>query len=123
DGNMSTWNCAEEVYLAERLVEMHPWAEMARLARTGGEANAIGIRIARAASGRDKVAFCGYHGWHDWYLAANLGDESRLSTHLLPGLEAKGVPRSLANTTLPFSYNRFEELEALVRHHEIGVII
>jgi len=55
-GNMSTFNCPEEVYLAERLVEIHPWADMARLARSGGEANAIAVRIARAASGRDKIS-------------------------------------------------------------------
>jgi glutamate-1-semialdehyde 2,1-aminomutase len=119
---MSTLNCPEEVYLAEKLVELHPWADMVRFARTGGEANAIGIRIARAASGRDKVAFCGYHGWHDWYLAANLGDEKNLAGHLLPGLEPKGVPESLRNTIFPFNYNRFDELEALVRAHDIGVI-
>ena len=71
-GNMSTLNCPEEVFLAEKLVELHPWAAMVRFARSGGEANAIAIRIARAASGKDKVAFCGYHGWHDWYLSANL---------------------------------------------------
>jgi len=121
-GNMSTFNCPEEVYLAERLVELHPWADMVRLARSGGEANAIGIRIARAASGRDKVAFCGYHGWHDWYLAANLGDEQSLDGHLLPGLEPKGVPRSLRGSVLPFNYNDFSELEALVHKHDIGVI-
>jgi glutamate-1-semialdehyde 2,1-aminomutase len=121
-GNMSTFNCPEEVALAERLVELHPWADMARLARTGGEANAVAIRIARAASGRDKVAVCGYHGWHDWYLAANLGDEQNLSGHLLPGLEPAGVPRSLRDTVYPFNYNRFEELEALVAEHDIGVI-
>lgn len=121
-GNMSTFNCPEEVYLAERLVELHPWADMVRLARTGGEANAIAIRIARAASGRDKVAFCGYHGWHDWYLAANLGDEQTLDGHLLPGLEPKGVPRGLKGSVLPFNYNDFSELEALVRKHDIGVI-
>lgn len=121
-GNMSTLNCPEEVYLAERLVQMHPWADMARLARSGGEANAIAIRIARAASGRDKVAICGYHGWHDWYLAANLGDEENLDGHLLPGLEPKGVPQSLRGSVLPFRYNHFEELEALVRQHDIGVI-
>lgn len=121
-GNMSTFNCPEEVYLAERLVELHPWADMVRLARTGGEANAIAIRIARAASGRDKVAFCGYHGWHDWYLAANLGDEQTLDGHLLPGLEPKGVPRNLKGSVLPFNYNDFSELEALVQKHDIGVI-
>lgn len=121
-GNMSTFNCPEEVYLAEKLVELHPWADMVRLARSGGEANAIAIRIARAASGRDKVAICGYHGWHDWYLAANLGDEQGLDGHLLPGLEPKGVPRTLRGSVLPFSYNNYAELEALVRNHAIGVI-
>jgi glutamate-1-semialdehyde 2,1-aminomutase len=65
---------------------------MVRFARSGGEANAIAIRIARAASGRDKVAICGYHGWHDWYLSANLSNDKSLDGHLLPGLEPKGVP-------------------------------
>lgn len=121
-GNMSTLNCPEEVYLAEKLVELHPWADMVRFARSGGEANAIAIRIARAASGKDKVAFCGYHGWHDWYLSANLGDEKGLDGHLLPGLDPNGVPRSLQGSVLPFSYNNFAELEALVNAHDIGVI-
>ncbi len=121
-GNMSTLNCPEEVYLAERLIDIHPWAEMARFARSGGEANAIAVRIARAASGRDKVAICGYHGWHDWYLAANLGDEQNLAGHLLPGLDPKGVPQNLRGSVLPFRYNNFPELEALVRDHDIGVI-
>lgn len=121
-GNMSTLNCPEEVYLAERLVAMHPWADMVRFARSGGEANAIAIRIARAASGRDKVAVCGYHGWHDWYLSANLGDDENLAGHLLPGLEPNGVPRNLRGTVFPFNYNNFAELEALVAAHDIGVI-
>ena len=71
-GNMSTLNCEEEVKLVEKLIKLHPWFEMGRLARTGGEANAIAIRIARAYSKKQNIAFCGYHGWHDWYLAANL---------------------------------------------------
>jgi glutamate-1-semialdehyde 2,1-aminomutase len=121
-GNMSTLNCPEEVYLAEKLVELHPWADMVRFARTGGEANAIATRIARAASGRDKVAICGYHGWHDWYLAANLGDDDTLSGHLLPGLEPNGVPQNLRGTVFPFRYNNFSELVALVETHAIGVI-
>jgi glutamate-1-semialdehyde 2,1-aminomutase len=121
-GNMSTLNCPEEVCLAERLVALHPWADMVRLARSGGEANAIAVRIARAASGKDKVAICGYHGWHDWYLAANLGDEQNLSGHLLPGLDPKGVPQELRGSVLPFRYNNFPELEILVRTHDIGVI-
>lgn len=89
NGNMSTLNCPEEVMLAEKLVELHPWADMVRLARSGGEANAIAIRIARAACGKDNVAICGYHGWHDWYLSANLGNDEKLDGHLLPGLEPK----------------------------------
>ncbi len=121
-GNMSTLNCPEEVYLAEKLVEIHPWADMVRLARSGGEANALAIRIARAASGKDKVAVCGYHGWHDWYLSANLGDDKGLDGHLLPGLEPNGVPRNLKGTVFPFNYNNFAELEALVNSQDIGVI-
>jgi len=121
-GNMSTLNCPEEVYLAEKLVELHPWADMVRLARSGGEANAVAIRIARAASGRDKVAICGYHGWHDWYLSANLGDDKNLDGHLLPGLEPNGVPRELRGTVFPFNYNNFDELESLVNTQDIGVI-
>ena len=122
DGNMSTLNCPEEVYLAEKLIELHPWSDMARLARTGGEANAIAIRIARAAFGKDKVAICGYHGWHDWYLAANLGNDNNLSGHLLPGLEPKGVPKNLKESVVAFNYNRIDELEAIIENHDIGVI-
>ena len=121
-GNMSTLNCPEEVYLAEKLIELHPWAEMVRLARSEGEANAIAIRIARAASGKDKVAICGYHGWHDWYLSANLGDDKSLDGHLLPGLEPEGVPRNLRGTVFPFTYNNYSQLEELVKSHDIGVI-
>jgi len=121
-GNMSTLNCPEEVYLAEKLIELHPWAAMVRLARSGGEANAIAIRIARAETGKDKVAICGYHGWHDWYLSANLGDEKNLAGHLLPGLAPNGVPQCLLGTVFPFNYNNFAELETLVKAHDIGVI-
>jgi len=121
-GNMATFNCPEEVYLAEKLVEMHPWADMVRLARTGGEANAIAIRIARAAAGKDKVAVCGYHGWHDWYLSANLGDDKNLDGHLLPGLEPNGVPRSLKDTIFTFQYNDFSSLVNLINLHDIGTI-
>ena len=121
-GNMSTLNCPEEVYLAEKLIDIHPWADMVRLCRSGGEANAIAIRIARAASGKDNVAICGYHGWHDWYLSANLGDDKSLDGHLLPGLEPKGVPRSLKGTVFTFKYNDFDGLETLVDTQDIGVI-
>jgi glutamate-1-semialdehyde 2,1-aminomutase len=122
NGNMSTLNCPEEVFLAERLIELHPWADMVRFARSGGEANSIAIRIARAAVGKSKVAICGYHGWHDWYLSANLGDEKNLAGHLLPGLEPNGVPEELRGTVLPFVYNDFDGLEALIQKNDIGVI-
>ncbi len=112
-GSMCTLNCGEEVELADLLCELHPWAEMVRYARSGGEAMAVAVRIARARTRRDKIAFCGYHGWHDWYLAANLGADDMLDGHLLPGLAPNGVPRALAGTALPFHYNRLDELEAI----------
>lgn len=121
-GNMSTLNCPEEVLLAERLVALHPWAEMARFARSGGEANAISIRIARAATGRDTVAICGYHGWHDWYLATNLKNDLALQEHVLPGLYPKGVPRALAGTVQPFSFNRLDQLERIAASHELAAV-
>lgn len=121
-GNMSTFNCPEEVFLAEKLIEINPWADMVRFARSGGEANAIAIRIARAASGKDKVAICGYHGWHDWYLSTNLGAENGLKGHLLPGLSTVGVPSNLKGSTVPFLFNDYEELEDIVKTQDIGVI-
>ena len=125
DGNMSTLNCPEEVYLAEKLVEIHPWSDMVRFARTGGEINSIAIRIARATTGRDKVAICGYHGWHDWYLSSNLNNINNLDGHLLPGLESNGVPRNLTGTTLPFEYNNIDQLENLIKnnHNKVAAII
>lgn len=125
NGITTTLNCPEEVELAELLFELHPWAEMVRYARSGGEAASMAIRIARAATGRDKVAFCGYHGWCDWYLAANLGENSALDGQLMPGLEPAGVPRGLKGTALPFRYNRLEELEKIVFDHgeELAAII
>lgn len=123
NGNGSTLNCPEEVYLAERLVALHPWSDMVRFARTGGEANAIAVRIARAASGKDKVAVCGYHGWHDWYLSANLPNSENLASHLLPGLEPNGVPKDLQGSVLPFRYNDLSQIESLIKDNEdIGVI-
>lgn len=110
-------NCPDEVLLAQTLIELHPWAEQARFARCGGEALAIAARIARAATQRETIAFCGYHGWSDWYLAANLSTEQALDGHLLPGLNPRGVPRGLVNTALPFNYNRIDELAAIVRDH------
>ena len=101
---------------------MHPWANKVRFARTGGEANSIAVRIARAASGKDNIAICGYHGWHDWYLASNLEDNKSLNNHLLPGLNPVGVPSNLKGTVFPFEYNNFEELKRLIKDKNIGAI-
>ena len=114
DGVSSSLNCPEEVELAEVLCEIHPWAEMARFTRSGGEAMVVAVRLARAHTGKDKVAFCGYHGWHDWYLAANVGTENALGEHLIAGLDPRGVPKGLAGTALPFRFNRTSELEGIV---------
>lgn len=110
-GSSSSLNGPEEVELAELLCKIHPWADMVRYARTGGEAMAVSVRIARAKTGKDIVAFCGYHGWHDWYLAANLSEDSALDGHLIPGLNPSGVPRGLQGTAYPFSYNDLEGLK------------
>ncbi len=131
-GSMSTLNPPEEVELAELLVSLHPWAEQARFARTGGEAMAVAVRLARAATGRDRVALCGYHGWSDWYLAANLssadGDEASRNApapDLLPGLEPAGVPKGLTDTALPFHFNQLEELEAIFaeRANDLAAVV
>jgi glutamate-1-semialdehyde 2,1-aminomutase len=121
-GSMCTLNDPAEVEVARRLVELHPWSECVRYARTGGESMAVAVRIARAHTGRDVVAFCGYHGWSDWYLAANLPtekarDDDSLQGHLLPGLEPQGVPAGLAGTALPFRYNHLDELQEIVKKH------
>lgn len=114
DGNLTTFNCPEEVYLAERMIELNPWASGVRYTRGGGEANAVCVRIARAFTGKDKVAICGYHGWHDWYVSVNLGESDALAGHLLPGIPTGGVPRGLRGTSIPFHYNNFDELLDIV---------
>jgi glutamate-1-semialdehyde 2,1-aminomutase len=121
--NMSSLNCPEDVFLAEKLLELHPWADNAKFARTGGEANAMAIRIARTYSKKENIAVCGYHGWHDWYLAANLNKEDDLKTHLLPGLGTKGVLKKLKNTVFTFMFNDLKKLEKLIKNDDIGVII
>ena len=125
NGSMCTLNSPEEVELAEKLIRLHPWAEQVRYARCGGEAMAIAVRIARAYTKKDIVAFCGYHGWHDWYLAANLADDRNLDGHLLPGLAPAGVPRGLKGTSMPFQYNHEDELEAIAEKQEgrLAVIV
>lgn len=124
-GNSSSLNAPEEVDLAELLCELHPWAGRVRYTRSGGEALAVAVRIVRAATGRDRIAFCGYHGWSDWYLAANLSGDESLTGHLLPGLSPLGVPKGLLGTALPFRYNSLTELAAIFKRHpgEIAAVV
>lgn len=123
-GVASTFNCPEEVALADLLCKLHPWADMVKFTRGGGEALSVAVRIARAATGKDKVAFCGYHGWSDWYLAANLSSKKHLDGHLLAGLEPLGVPRGLLGTAIPFHYNNIDELEKIFKENkDIGVVV
>ena len=123
DGNMTTLNAPEEVELAELLLKLHPWAGMVRYGRTGSDAAQIAVRISRAYTRKDKVAFCGYHGWPDWYIAANIANKRNLDDQLLPGLKSLGVPRVLRETAIPFHYNNIGELKAIVKKHKIGTII
>ena len=113
-GSMCTLNAPEEVELADRLCAIHPWAERVRFARTGGETCAVAARIARAATDRSVIAVCGYHGWQDWYLAANLGDNDALRGHLLPGLDPLGVPRELRGTLVTFPYEDRAAFQAVL---------
>ncbi len=121
-GNLTSLNCPEEVELAERLVSIHPWSEKVKLARSGGEANAIAIRIARANTNKHNVAFCGYHGWHDWYLSSNLNNSKNLDQHLIPGLNPIGVNKALKKTSFSFEYNNFNQLKKIVNENDIGII-
>jgi glutamate-1-semialdehyde 2,1-aminomutase len=116
-GSFCTLNNPEEVQLAQKLLSLHPWAGGVRYARSGGEAMAVAVRIARARTRRDVIAFCGYHGWSDWYLAANLGEKSALDGHLLPGLSPNGVPRGLVGTACPFAYNQIDQLKEIIARH------
>jgi len=114
-----------EIELAEEIVKVIPCAEMVRFGKSGGEADAVAIRIARGFTGRDKVVFCGYHGWHDWYIAANLESPDILNTHLLPNIPTTGVPKSLKGTAIPFEYNNLSSLKEVLEKNkkEVACII
>ncbi len=114
-GSMSTLNPPEDVYLADEMIKLHSWAGGVKYTRSGGESMAVAIRIARAFTNREKILFCGYHGWHDWYLAANLKSKDKLSYHLLPGINPKGVPKNLKNSTIPFKFNDWKDLKKIVK--------
>ena len=121
-GNMTSLNCPEEVYLSRKILMHHSWASMSKFTRGGGEANAVAIRIARSNTKKKNVAFCGYHGWHDWYLSANINSKKNLDQHLMSGLNYDGIPKSLKNTSYPFPYNDFQYLSKLISKKNIGII-
>ncbi len=124
-GVLGSINNALEVEVAQTIIDMVPCAEMVKFCKSGGEADAIAVRIARGFTGKEKVLFCGYHGWHDWYMAANLTSKNSLDQHLLPGLSPKGVPESLIGTCLPFEYNNLDQLNKLLKENsgEVACII
>lgn len=122
NGNLTSLNCPEEVYVSREILKHHSWASMAKFTRGGGEANAVAIRIARASTKKKNVAFCGYHGWHDWYLSANINSKKNLDYHLMAGLNFDGIPENLKNTSFPFPYNDFDYLLKLINKKNIGII-
>jgi len=123
NGVNTTLNPPEEVYLAEKLLQLNSFAGGVKFARTGAEAMSIAVRIARAYTGKEKIAFSGYHGWSDWYLATNLENENNLNEHLLEGLSPKGIPAGLSGTAIPFKYNDALDLEKQVKGKDIGAIV
>ncbi len=125
NGSMCTLNATEEVDLAKELLRIHKWSGMAKFCKSGGEACMVAIRIARAYSNKNNIAFCGYHGWHDWYLATNMNNSKNLDKQLLPGLKTRGVSQSFKNSIKPFMYNDINSLKKIFkkRNNNIGIII
>jgi len=120
-GSIYTLNSPLEIELAEELCKTLPSAEMVRYTKGGGEACAVAARIARGATGRDIILFCGYHGWHDWYQAANFGVDPESGEYPFAGIEPIGVPKALANTVIPFRYGDLAMLETLLNEHHDNV--
>ncbi len=102
---------------------MNPWAQMARYTKTGGEANLIALRAARSFANNYKIAFCGYHGWHDWYLSTNLQNSKNLNTHLMPYINTKGIPKNLKNQTFGFNFNDIKNFKKIVKKHKLAAVI
>lgn len=122
-GNLATLNSPEEVYLAEKLLQLMPWASKVKFTRSGGEASTVALRISRAASGKDKVMICGYHGWHDWYLAANLNNSNALNNHLMNQVPIKGVPKNLNKNIVVFKSNDINDFKKKISEHkDIGTV-
>ena len=123
NGSVSTLNSNYDYELSKLLIKMHPWSEMVTYSRTGAEANAIAIRIARAFTKKDEIAICGYHGWHDWYLSTNLKNSNSLNKVLLDGLSTIGIPKKLKGITHPFKYNDIKSFTKIIKENpNIGTV-
>jgi len=124
-GISTTLNSFEEFDLAKKLLKLNKGFEGVKFARSGGEAMMVAIRIARSLKkNNQEIAFSGYHGWFDWYLATNLQTKKNLNEHLLPGLDTIGVDKKLKGSIYPFSYNNAAELKKLVKQNKkIGIVV
>jgi glutamate-1-semialdehyde aminotransferase len=98
-----------EMEVAEKLIEIIPCAEKVRFAKNGTDATSASIRIARAYTGKEHVAVCGYHGWQDWYIGSTTRD--------------LGVPKAVKNLTHKFEYNNIESLENIFAENELACVI
>jgi glutamate-1-semialdehyde aminotransferase len=124
NSNVSTLNSPSDVELAKLLLKMNPWASSVKFTKSGGEALVVAIRLARASSKKDSIAFCGYHGWHDWYLSANIHNKKNLNQDLIIDLPIKGVPKALKNTAIPFKFNEIKSFYKIVKKNKnIGCVI
>ncbi len=121
--NISTLNSYLDLILAKELLKIDKWADKVRFAKTGGEILAIAIRLARTYSKKDNVAFCGYHGWHDWYLSSNLQNKKNLNSNLMTNLSYEGIPSNLKNTSFPFKWNDIKSFKSTVSKNNIGTVI
>ena len=113
---------SEEVQLSEKLLDLHPWHKRLGYLGLGEKQAQRRLELQEPQQGKSKIAFCGYHGWHDWYLAENIKDKTNLTNHLMPGLSPNGVPKELKNTSIPFEYNNFEQLEKISSNHDLAAV-
>ena len=117
-GSLFTLNSPLEIELAELLIDTIPSAEMVRYTKGGGESCAVAVRIARGTTGRDKILFSGYHGWHDWYQSANYLVDPESGEFPFAGIEPTGVPKALAGTAIPFIYEDLDNLRQLFEENK-----
>ncbi len=124
NSNVSTLNSPTDVELAKLLLKMNPWASSVKFTKSGGEALAVAVRLGRAFSKKDSIAFCGYHGWHDWYLSTNIFNKKNLNEDLIIDLPIEGVPKALKNTAIPFKFNDIKSFYQIFKKNKnIGCVI